>query len=369
MTARRTAASVAAFGLTPLALSLVTAAPAAAHGSMSDPVSRVSACFAEGPENPRSAACKAAIAAGGTQAFYDWNEVNLANADGRHREIVPDGELCSAGREKYRGLDLPRADWPATAMTSGKHTFRYRATAPHRGGFALYLTKEGYDPAKPLKWSDLEEKPFATVQDPKLAGGHYVFEGTVPERSGRHLVYSIWQRSDSPEAFYTCSDVVFGGEASAPGSGGAAEGSGPSAGSASGTDDAPPAAPSEEQIAAGAERSTVDHGGHGGDTHDAGNAGDAGESAHAAHGGRGEQGGTPGAGDPGAAGDATGSATQEAAGAGAARPQGAGTEAVDLAETGGDGTGVLAAGGAAALAAGAGLLFALRRRTLRRRRA
>ncbi len=29
-------------------------------------------------------------------------------------------------------------------------------------------------------------------------------------KSGRHIIYSIWQRSDSPEAFYNCVDVNFG---------------------------------------------------------------------------------------------------------------------------------------------------------------
>jgi len=28
--------------------------------------------------------------------------------------------------------------------------------------------------------------------------------------SGRHLLYTIWQRADSPEAFYACSDVIIG---------------------------------------------------------------------------------------------------------------------------------------------------------------
>lgn len=77
MAARRKVTSVAALGFAPLALAGVAAAPAVAHGSMTDPVSRVSACYAEGPESPQSAACKAAVAASGAQAFYDWNEVNL----------------------------------------------------------------------------------------------------------------------------------------------------------------------------------------------------------------------------------------------------------------------------------------------------
>jgi chitin-binding protein len=28
-------------------------------------------------------------------------------------------------------------------------------------------------------------------------------------KTGRHLIYVIWQRSDSPEAFYSCSDVTY----------------------------------------------------------------------------------------------------------------------------------------------------------------
>lgn len=206
MTPRRTAAALT----TALLLSGLAAAPALAHGSMTDPVSRVAACYAEGPESPKSAACRAAVAASGTQAFYDWNGVNIANAAGRHRELIPDGKLCSAGNDKYRGLDLARPDWPATPLTSGAHTFRYKGTAPHKGSFELYVTKDGYDASKPLKWSDLEARPFATVTDPRMENGDYVFTGTVPKKSGRHLIYSIWQRSDSPEAFYTCSDVVFG---------------------------------------------------------------------------------------------------------------------------------------------------------------
>ncbi|MBY8872820.1 lytic polysaccharide monooxygenase [Micromonospora sp. PLK6-60] len=177
---------------------------------MQSPVSRPYACFLEGPESPTSPACRAAVAAGGTQALYDWNEVNIADAAGRHRQLIPDGRLCSANRDKYRGLDLARADWPATALPSGgTWTFAYRATAPHRGTFELYVTRTGYDPTGPLRWADLEL--FHTATDPALTDGAYRMAARLPQRTGRHLIYSIWQRSDSPEAFYTCSDVTFGG--------------------------------------------------------------------------------------------------------------------------------------------------------------
>jgi chitin-binding protein len=177
---------------------------------MSDPPSRVYVCKNEGPETPRSEACKAAVAAGGTQAFYDWNEVSLLDAGGRHRELIPDGKLCSAGREKYRGLDLVRTDWPARRISPGPLTITYHATAPHSNSdFEFYLTREGWSPAEPLRWSDLVHLRTFTNQNPTTFTRWTL---DIPQRTGRHVIYSIWQRVvGSNEAFYTCSDVDFGG--------------------------------------------------------------------------------------------------------------------------------------------------------------
>ncbi|MEU0754670.1 lytic polysaccharide monooxygenase auxiliary activity family 9 protein [Streptomyces albogriseolus] len=336
MSARRKAA-VAVIGLAPLALTGLAAAPAAAHGSMGDPVSRVFQCFGEGPESPTSEACKAAVAAGGTQALYDWNGVRIGDAGGRHQELIPDGKLCSAGNEAFKGLDLARADWPATSVSSGERTFKYRVTAPHKGTFTVYITKPGYDPAQPLAWDDLDlANPVATSTDPAAVDGFYTFSGALPERSGRQLLYAVWQRSDSPEAFYSCSDVTFGGAQAGGGAagGGTADESGEAdkGEEAAGGDTpkeapapAPSAsAPSQEQIEAGAEKSTVENHGHGDD-------------------------------DPATTADPVAADTGnrlKAAGGGQ-----------DLAETGGDAnTPYLMAGGAAALALGSAALFASARR-------
>ncbi|MGW6569022.1 lytic polysaccharide monooxygenase auxiliary activity family 9 protein [Streptomyces sp. NPDC054975] len=335
MTARRTASAALVLGVAPLAFAGLAAAPAVAHGSMTDPVSRVSACYAEGPESPKSAACKAAVAASGAQAFYDWNAVNIANAAGKHRDLIADGKLCSAGNDKYRGLDLARGDWPASTLASGKHTFRYKGTAPHRGSFELYVTKDGYDPSKPLKWSDLEAKPFATVTDPRMENGDYVFDGTIPNKSGRHLIYSIWQRSDSPEAFYTCSDVVFGKDSA---------GTAPTA-----------SAPTDEEIEDGKDQSSVEHGGHG-DQH----AGTGAQATAAAPEASQPAPSTPATSTP-AASEPAGSAAPNAPAAAGAEP------GERLAETGGDATtSYLAMGGAAVLALGAAVLFGAIRRSGRR---
>ncbi|MFD9002917.1 lytic polysaccharide monooxygenase [Streptomyces sp. NPDC059582] len=351
MPARRKLALAAALGTAPLALTALAAAPASAHGSMGDPVSRVAQCYAEGPESPKSAACRAAVAAGGTQALYDWNGVRIGDANGRHRTLVPDGKLCSANNEEFKGLDLARADWPATGVRSGAYTFKYRVTAPHKGTFKVYLTQAGYDPTKPPAWSDLDlQHPVATATDPVATNGFYTFSGALPERSGRHLLYAAWQRSDSPEAFYSCSDVTFGG-----GSGGSG-GSGDSAGSGSagsGSFSAPAAsAPSDQQIEDGADKSTVEHHGHGDD--------DAGTSAEpTAAATTGTNAGT----DTGtSATPAAEAQTADAEEASADAPKAAGATE-DLAETGADsGTRYLAVGGAAVLALGAATLFASVRR-------
>jgi len=319
MPAGRKFAVVAAVGIAPLVMTALGAAPASAHGSMGDPVSRVSQCYAEGPESPTSDACEAAVAAGGTQALYDWNGIRIGDANGRHQELIPDGKLCSANNDEFKGLDLARADWPATGVSSGSYTFKYRVTAPHKGTFKVYITKAGYDPSQPLAWSDLDlEHPVATATDPVASGGFYTFSGTLPERSGKQLLYAIWQRSDSPEAFYSCSDVAFGGT--------------DSGGTTSSSSPAPTAsAPSEEQIEDGADKSTVEHHGHGDD--------DASTSA-----------------------EPTTAASDTAEAATVNQPNAAGSSE-NLAETGGDSTtSYLAIGGAAALALGAAALFASVRR-------
>ncbi|MEU5983206.1 lytic polysaccharide monooxygenase [Streptomyces sp. NPDC047434] len=235
-------AVAAGAALSAAALVPLTPSVASAHGAVFNPVSRVAACYAEGPETPKSQVCKDLVADSGTQPLYDWNEVNIANADGQHQALIPDGKLCSANRAKYRALDWARTDWPSTAVAAGSFDFRVRVTAPHSGTMTVYITKQGFDPTQPLKWSDLDATPVATYATTRTsADGYYHFTGQLPARTGRHIVYKVWQRSDSPEAFYSCSDVTFGGGATAA------------------------VAPTESKIAAGAERSTVSHAGHGGD--------------------------------------------------------------------------------------------------------
>ncbi|RLP96316.1 lytic polysaccharide monooxygenase, partial [Micromonospora sp. CV4] len=204
MTVRRTLAAV----LVAIATVPVSAAPAAGHGAPTSPISRAAACGPEG-RYASTNACRAAVEAGA--AVREWDNVRVAAINGRDREKIPDGELCSGGLSAYRGLDLPRTDWPSTELTAGaRFTFRYRTTIEHRGTFRLYVTRPGYDPRAPLTWADLESRPFLTVTDPPVRAGAYQLPGRLPaSRNGRHLIYTIWQNSNTPDTYYSCSDVVF----------------------------------------------------------------------------------------------------------------------------------------------------------------
>jgi len=186
------------------------------------PGSRTYLCYKDGlistgeikPTNP---ACDNAKNVGGTQPFYDWFGVLRSDGGGRTRGFIPDGALCSGGFTKYAGFDAPRSDWPVTHLTAGA-TFgwTYSAWAAHPGWYYLYVTKDGYNPNQALTWADMETDPFLTVDHPPLTGsspdGFYSWSGRLPaNKTGRHVIYSVWQRSDSQETFYGCSDVVFDG--------------------------------------------------------------------------------------------------------------------------------------------------------------
>ncbi|MET8359481.1 lytic polysaccharide monooxygenase [Micromonospora sp. NPDC005171] len=197
--------------------------PAAAHGAAMTPGSRTYLCWQDGRSStgeikPNNPACSAAVAQSGANSLYNWFSVLRSDAGGRTTGFIPDGQLCSGGNTGFRGYDLPRTDWPLTHLTAGARLdFKYSNWAHHPGTFYFYVTKNSWSPTRALAWSDLEE-PFLTVTNPPQRGavgtndGHYYFSGNLPSgKSGRHIIYSRWVRSDSQENFFGCSDVTFDG--------------------------------------------------------------------------------------------------------------------------------------------------------------
>jgi predicted carbohydrate-binding protein with CBM5 and CBM33 domain len=204
---------IAAAALVAAATVPAAPSPALAHGAPMTPISRSAACAGNGVQRG-AAACKAALKA--TDGFLGaYDNLRLANVKD-DRDRVPDGKLCSAGIDLYRGLDLARDDFPSTKVESGqKLGITYRGTIPHQGSFRIFVTRAGYDPAKKLTWDDLGD-PITEIKDPPLTGGAYRMRVTLPKRTGRHILYMVWETSSTPDTYYSCSDLVFPAAAAPP---------------------------------------------------------------------------------------------------------------------------------------------------------
>jgi len=210
-----------------LASTVLFAPPASAHGAMMMAGSRTFLCYEDGitstgqivPQNP---ACQAAVSQSGVTPLYNWFAVGnrAGTTSGETSALIPDGKLCSGNSNyfDFSGFDQANANWPVTHLTSGAAIqIQYNKWAAHPGTFSLYVTKDGWDPTKPLTWSELESTPFSTATNPPSTGNpgsissFYSWNATLPVKTGRHIIYSIWARSDSTETFYGCSDVMFDG--------------------------------------------------------------------------------------------------------------------------------------------------------------
>ncbi|MEU8350717.1 lytic polysaccharide monooxygenase, partial [Streptomyces sp. NPDC048845] len=198
---------------------------ASAHGATMLPGSRTYMCYVDGIAgtggmNPSNPACADAVAQSGTTALYNWFAVLDSNGGGKTEGYIPDGELCTGGNNApfdFTGYDAARPDWPTTHLTAGETVkVKYSNWAAHPGDFDVYITKDGWTPDTPLAWGDLEK--IQTVTNPPQQGGvgteegHYYWDLQLPAgKTGKHMIYIHWIRSDSPENFYSCSDVEFDG--------------------------------------------------------------------------------------------------------------------------------------------------------------
>ncbi|MFE7134141.1 lytic polysaccharide monooxygenase [Streptomyces sp. NPDC057638] len=177
---------------------LVATGSAQSHGYTEGPISRQKACANGTVKN-----CGLII----------YEPQSVEGPKGFPASGPADGKLCSAGVGRFAELDDPRGGaWPATSVRAGEsRTFTWRFTARHAtSDFRYYITKDGYNPARVLTRADLETQPFLTVpfggKQPPETVSH---SGTLPGKSGRHLILGVWNIADTGNAFYACSDVTF----------------------------------------------------------------------------------------------------------------------------------------------------------------
>ncbi len=197
-----------------------------AHGSIVDPASRNYGCWQRWGsdfQNPAMAQqdpmCWQAWQAN-PNAMWNWNGLFRENLNDNHQGAIPDGQLCSGGHAeggRYNSMDAVGA-W-RTSSVSNNFRVKLWDQASHGADYIMvYVTKQGFNAlTQPLRWSDLElvgqvgNRP-ANTWTPEAAGGVSIqVPGTASGRTGRHIIYTIWQASHLDQSYYLCSDVTFGG--------------------------------------------------------------------------------------------------------------------------------------------------------------
>ncbi|MFI7607562.1 lytic polysaccharide monooxygenase [Micromonospora sp. NPDC049366] len=213
-----------------LLLTAAIASPVSAHGSVVDPASRNYGCWQRWGgdfQNPRMATedpmCWQAWQAD-PNAMWNWNGLFREGVAGNHQAAIPNGQLCSGGRTqsgRYNAMDTVGA-WKTTSVSN---TFRVRFfdQASHGADYIrVYVTRQGFDPlTEPLGWDDLElagqiGNTPASQWKPETGGVSIEIPADAPGRTGRHIVYTIWQASHLDQSYYLCSDVDFSGGPSTP---------------------------------------------------------------------------------------------------------------------------------------------------------
>ncbi|MDJ0379669.1 lytic polysaccharide monooxygenase [Streptomyces sp. G-G2] len=197
-TPRRARAAALGLGVI-LGVSVLSAPTASSHGYTDSPISRQKLCA-----NKTVANC----------GSIQWEPQSVEGLKGFPAAGPADGRICSGNHPEFAELDDPRGGtWPTTKVTSGQpYSFRWQFTANHSTtDFRYYVTKNGWDPAKPLTRASLDPQPFLTVAyngaRPDMTTVH---QGVMPSgKTGRHMILAVWTVNDTANAFYSCSDVQF----------------------------------------------------------------------------------------------------------------------------------------------------------------
>ncbi|AYZ36486.1 T9SS C-terminal target domain-containing protein [Chryseobacterium indologenes] len=122
-----------------------------------------------------------------------------------------DGKIASANGSigGDTTLDIQTVDrWKKTNITTGVNSFIWKYLAYHATTkWHYYMTKQGWDPNKPLSRQDLEL--IGTVghngTPPQDNVSHQI---TIPSnRTGYHVILAVWDVADTTNAFYNVIDV------------------------------------------------------------------------------------------------------------------------------------------------------------------
>ena len=218
------------------------AAAASAHGVISSPPSRNYICGKEtypaqvefgGAKTP---ACSTAFKVD-PMAGYNYMGV-LTHSWGREQVTPLPKNVCGFDGESWNGAKTPwdaAMAWPASPAAAGPLTITWDiSSGAHFGDtrdFRYWITKPDFvfSPEKELAWTDFEDASFCALDydDTKPAAnpaisaekvkGLFHTQCTVPPRSGHHVIYAEWGRTEpTKERFHGCIDLAFGATTATP---------------------------------------------------------------------------------------------------------------------------------------------------------
>ncbi|GAA1859103.1 lytic polysaccharide monooxygenase auxiliary activity family 9 protein [Actinomadura bangladeshensis] len=202
--------------LTTALLPVVWTGTASAHGSVIDPASRNYGCWdrwGDDFQNPamqqEDPMCWQAWQ-DNPNAMWNWNGLYRNGVGGDYQAALPDGQLCSGGQTeggRYRSMDAV-GPWKTTDIGTTFSVNLYDQASHGADYFLVYVTRQGYDAlTQPLRWSDLELVRRTGRYAP--SNNYVISNVSAPGRTGRHVVFTIWQASHMDQSYYICSDVNF----------------------------------------------------------------------------------------------------------------------------------------------------------------
>jgi len=133
-----------------------------------------------------------------------------------------DGKIASGGvRSDFNALNEQSSTrWYKTAVKSGANTFSWTLTAAHSTtSWRFFITKQNWDPNKPLVRADFDLKPFCEQFDNgRTPTGQVKIACDIPEREGYQVILGVWDIADTPNAFYQVIDANITGNGNGNGS-------------------------------------------------------------------------------------------------------------------------------------------------------
>lgn len=164
----------------------------------------------------------------GLEAGKFFPETKAGISDSLAKEDVPnvlppsDGKIASAGKSEAAVLDEQSATrWVKHTVRSGEEIelqWSYHAKHATRR-WNYFITKNDWDPEKPLSRAQFESTPFYKVElTAKPYWSHEaelmpndptVHRFKLPEREGYHVILGVWEVANTGNAFYQVIDVEF----------------------------------------------------------------------------------------------------------------------------------------------------------------